>query len=343
MRKSKTKILGLILAFVCIFLIAAIVTIVIGKKKIDDYKYSLYELEDELSANKQTVYVAVTDILAGENVEENVNVIKQTIYTGLTKDSYISDDDLGGVARIDIPSGDPVMKNAVTPLEVTRDTRTYQISVVNLPTNLKENEYVDVRLMMPNAEDYVVLSKLQVKNLILESCVFDALLNEDEILRLASATIDAFTITGARLYTVKYVEPTLQIDAVPTYLAKAEIIDLIAKDPNITALATESLNLQARMDLEARLSALTKEQLASVAEGHNLEDTAKSSVLANSVYTVPDDLFDVDDGSVSENDLYSDDGTGASSDNEETPAEPEIKANPVGTNLFQPSSSDVIE
>ncbi len=284
MRKSKMKILISILVLVCMIMIAMLAIIVIGKKTVDGYRARIDALETEMLSNRQTVYVAISDIEAGETIEDNINVAKQEIYTGLSSESFISYDDIGSIARIDLPYGEPVMKNSVTKLQVTKDTRKYEISVANLMLNQMENDYVDLRIMFPNGEDYTVLSKKPVYNLSLDNCIFYSYLDEDEIMRMASAIIDAYTITGTRIYTTQYVEPTLQSNAVPNYLVKAETLDLINSDPNIVAIATDTLNLKARLNLEARLKGLSEDQLKAVAEGHNLTDTAKSSVLTSSSY-----------------------------------------------------------
>lgn len=300
MRKNKFKIVVSALVFAVLVILIAGAIIYMGKKSIDEYKNQLTELEYEIESNKQTVYVASRDIEKGEallsEVEEGadtslVNVMEQTIYTGLDPESYISAEQLGSTAIVDIRENEPVMRNMVTELTIADDTREYEMTVANLMTDQTTNDCVDVRIMFPNGEDYLILSKKPVRNLLLDSCVFYTYLSEEEILRMASATIDAYTITGTRIYTTRYVESNLQEAAVPNYLVKPENIDLIngsKQDPNVVSLevARETLNLAARMDLEARLSGLTKEQLTAVSEGHKLSDTAKQSVLLNNAYSV---------------------------------------------------------
>lgn len=311
MRKNRAKLLISIIVVTALVLLAAIVVIVVGKKTMDEYKSQLSELQAELSANQQSVYVASMDILPGEKIEEGINVYKQVIYTGLDASYYISADDLGGIAKINITAGEPVTANEVTTLSITQDTREYEISVASLMTDQKENEYVDIRIMFPNGEDFIILPKKQVLNLSLENCVFFTYLNEDEILRMASATIDAFTVSGTKIYTTRYVESSLQEDATPTYVVKAETIDLINKDPNITKIATSTMSLQARMDLESRLKGLTEEQLKAVLAGHELEDTAKTNVLLGNTYytselngTAEDFAVDTSEDTFGDEDAY---------------------------------------
>lgn len=339
MRKSKLKLLISALVTIFIILIACIAIIFVGKRMMDNYKTQLNDMQTEMDANKQVVYVAKEDIEKGAKIEKDVNVYQQEIYTGLEPDNYISEETLSqnGVAIVDIAKNDPVMANMVTTLEVDDDTRDYEIAVANLMTDQKNNEYVDVRIMFPDGSDYLVLSKKLVHNLTLESCVFNAYMNEEEILRMASATIDAFTTTGARIYTTRYIEGNLQEKAIPNYPICSEAYDLtkgngnVNADPNIVfegdelEKMQETLNREARLDLQARLSGLTEDQLKAVADGHGIEDTAKNSVLMNRTYDA--DGVTISENEVSDNEASSND---IGVDNTETDST-EITATRSGT------------
>lgn len=239
----------------------------------------------EMLANQQTVYVAIADIRHGDTITDGVNVQLQNVYTGLSADVYMTAEELGSTAIIDIPAGVTVMKEMVTAVAIAKDTREYEIQVSRLMQDQAENDYVDIRIMFPNGIDQTVLTKKQIKNLNLESCVFRTNLNEEEIVRLASATIDAFTITGTKIYATRYVESNLQEEAVPTYLVNTYVQDMFDStsayyDGNLLTKAIQTLNTDARLDMERKLKNLTAEKLAAVAAGHELEDTAKNSALA---------------------------------------------------------------
>ena len=274
MRKNKLKLIISILAAVCIVLVACVAIIYIGKKTLDDKQAQITALNTEISSNKQIVYVAKTDIKAGETLMDGKNVMEQNIYTGLENKFYMGKSMLGSVAVVDIKKDAPIMANMITTLDVTKDTREYEIAVANLMTDQAEDDYVDVRIMMPTGEDYTILTRKCMKNLQLSNCVFFSYLNEDEIERMASATIDAYTIPGAYIYTTRYVEPSLQKDAVPDYLVKPETIDRINSDPNILDVAKNTLNVDARMNLENRLSGLSNDTFKKIEAGQKA--TAKS-------------------------------------------------------------------
>lgn len=299
---------------VVIVLLALIICSFFEYSKIQDLKAANTMYQTELSNNQQTVYVATDLINAGDIVTdtgENANVEKQTVYTGLESYNYITESEMNTRAKVDIAAGVPVMYNMVTDVVVDNDTRDYEISVANLTTDQKENDVVDIRVIFPNGEDYVILSKKQITNLNLENCVFTSQLNEEEILRFASAIVDTYMTTGARIYTTRYVEENIQETSTPNYPVRETTIALINSDPNVVTKATETLNLEARLSLEQRLGTLTEDELDAVSEGFGLTDTAKSSVLGStSTVTSNEETTDSESADVSnETDSASDSGT----------------------------------
>lgn len=310
-RKKRNRMLIMI---VVIVLLALIICSFFEYSKIQDLKAANIMYQTELSNNQQTVYVATDLINAGDIVTdtgENANVEKQTVYTGLESYNYIAESEMNTRAKVDIAAGVPVMYNMVTDVVVDNDTRDYEISVANLTTDQKENDVVDIRVIFPNGEDYVILSKKQITNLNLENCVFTSQLNEEEILRFASAIVDAYMTTGARIYTTRYVEENIQETSTPNYPVRETTIALINSDPNVVTKATETLNLEARLSLEQRLGTLTEDELDAVSEGFGLTDTAKSSVLGStSTATSNEETTDTESADVSsETDSASDSGT----------------------------------
>lgn len=274
------------------YITIGIVVVVLGLLVISLYQYaSIKDLKSavdmystELENNQQVVYVATALINRGDiitDVGEDANVELQTIYTGLESFNYISADDLGGRSTVTVSAGIPIMYSMITDEEMEDDTRAYEIAAANLAIDQAENDFVDIRIMFPNGEDFIVISKAQIMSLNMDSSVFTTYLNEEEILRFSSAVVDAYTTTGARLYTTKYIESNIQKDAEPTYPVRETTLALINSDPNVLTKATETLNLSARLSLEERLGNLSSDELDAVSKGFGLTDTAKSSVLSS--------------------------------------------------------------
>ena len=273
-KRQQRKTLAIIIAF--IVLIAALAFFVYQAVTLNEKSG---QLQAQIDANTQNVYVAVADISAGEEITSD-NVASQQIVSGLEAFNYITADQIGAHATVDIPEGCPIQYNMITEEEFDTDSREYEVQVANLMTTQADFDTIDIRIMYPNGEDYLILSKKTITGLNLEGCVFNVVLNEEEILRMASATVDAYLTTGAYIYTTRYVANS-QDEAKPTYLVRAETLDLINSDPNVLTKATETLNLTARLSLEARLSGMTEDQLEAVASGHNIADTAGGSTASS--------------------------------------------------------------
>ena len=264
---------------------ALVVAVIVGLAGFGGYEYKqnsnhteeLAAKEAELEANSQTVYVATADIAKGEKITAE-NVEMQPVYTGLDAYFYITADDIGSTAIVDIEAGVPVMYSMITDEEIANDTRDYEIAAVNLVTTQALNDVIDVRITFPDGSDYIVLSQKTIKDINLENCVFSTNLNEEEILRFTCAMVDAYTTTGTRLYTTRYVESNIQETATPTYPVSEVTKQLIAEDPNVVTVASETLNTSARLELESRLGLLTTEQLDAVNEGFVLQSQQDMSV-----------------------------------------------------------------
>lgn len=284
--KKKVKSLTLVVVILLILVVALGAALFMNRSKLTKTLEENNAFQQEMAQNQKTVYVAKTDIRHGDvlKIGDDGNVMESNVYTGLPLNVYITADDIGTTAIIDIPVGQTIFKTMVTSVDVENDTRIQELQVVRLMQDQQEGDYVDIRIMFPNGKDMLVLPKKQIKNLDLENCVFNTYLNEEEILRMASATIDAYTVTGTVIYANRYVETNLQESAEPTYLvntAVQEMFDPLSPyyDKNLLTKAIQTLNYNARLDMEGKLRNLTTEKLAAVAAGHALEDTAKNSAL----------------------------------------------------------------
>lgn len=136
---------------------------------------------------------------------------------------------------------------------VTDDTREQEYNMIVLPTDLMTDDYIDIRLMTPSGQDFIVISKTKVTVPVNGdgSYITDTIklnLREDEILSMSSAIVEAYGILGAKLYATKYVEAGMQNPAAPTYTPNAAVTaqidvngDGIIDNPNIVEKAKEEL------------------------------------------------------------------------------------------------------
>lgn len=219
----------------------------------ENYEVELQRANNELQSNLKFVYTAKEEIKAGDKVSQDKVEYRQ-VFTGIAEDNYIAEEDIGKLAVVDISKDLPVQKNMVSLSTVGKDIREEEFNVFYLNSNLRENDFVDIRILYPNGEDYVVLSKKALKELSLENSNCFLWLDAEELLRISGAIVDCFLNTGAKLYTVKYVEPLIQEETKVTYNPSTDVINLIKNDPNVIQIAQESLSEEMRQDLDNRLN-----------------------------------------------------------------------------------------
>ena len=133
---------------------------------------------------------------------------------------------------------------------VSSDLRTQEFNMIELPVYLNPDDYIDIRLMFPDGQDYIVVSKKRVID-VQENTVW-LRLTEDEITTLSNAIVEAYMVTGSSLYANLYVEPGMQDKLTPTYPVSRAVLAKQLEDPNMLNTAKEALRnkyTQAQADL----------------------------------------------------------------------------------------------
>ena len=251
---------ALIIGF-AIGLALAIVVGAIGYKKYKDKA-------DELTAFKAkitTVVVAADNIESGTALKPEQFTTQEVITTMNTEDTFTSisevlgaqlesdedeedaddkkDDDAEyeNASKIKIPEGTIITKSMLISTQdaLTDDKRLQEYSCIALPSELKNGDFVDIRFALPTGQDYIVLSKKEVVQT--NETTMWINVNETELLLLNSAMVEAWTITGTKLYAIEYIDAGMQEAAQITYKPSAEVTDLIMSDPNITKEAYDGL------------------------------------------------------------------------------------------------------
>ena len=128
---------------------------------------------------------------------------------------------------------------------VQDDVRKQEYNMLVLPMDLAKGDYIDVRLMLPSGQDYIVIAKKevdipQVNGADVEDTIWMNL-SEGEILHMSCAIIDAYQIKGSKLYVTKYTEAGMQEAATPTYPINASTTKLLRNDPNILEKAMNAI------------------------------------------------------------------------------------------------------
>lgn len=204
---------------------------------------------DTAQANTRQAYVLKNDIKSGTNITLDdlvqVSALKDVIPT-----DYVTLEDIteNTIAKLDLTKGLVLSKAMIqeSDAKVTADLREQQYNMIVLPQYLEEGNYIDIRLTLPNGQDYIVVSKKRIKQITEDTIWID--MYEQESLVMSNAIVEAYMMPGSKLYATTYVEPGIQANAIPTFVPRAEVINLMNSDPNIVA--------EARQELAARYSSL---------------------------------------------------------------------------------------
>ena len=128
---------------------------------------------------------------------------------------------------------------------VQDDMRKQEYNMIVLPIDLVTGDYIDIRLMLPSGQDYIVISKKEVEvpniNGTDSEDTIWVNLSEDEILHMSCAIVDAYRINGSKLYATKYTEAGMQKAATPTYPLNESTTKLLQSDPNILTKAMNEI------------------------------------------------------------------------------------------------------
>ena len=219
---------------------------------IEESSASVILLQNELNTRTRSGYVAVADIDAGEVITDSLVQYSNKIISDVDQRLFINEDDIGKVSVISITAGTPILTDMVS-AKLTENYRERECAFIWLNTNLQDNDFVDVRIVFPNGEDYIICAKKSIKNVNIAANNVFLWLTEDEIQLLDSAIVDA-SLHQAKIYVTKYLKPEVQDASVITYNPNASVLTAIRNNPNIVNEAASNLSADARLAVEKRIS-----------------------------------------------------------------------------------------
>lgn len=236
MRKKRKKRQYVILLFVYLVLIVCGVfggAAYYVKQTKNKYEKKLTETYNLIRQNTRQVYVAVRDIKVGELIREDMLEVRR-ILCSQDEELLFSIEDIGKEAVADIQAGTFLNKTFVNQSGIVDGLREICYRSIDLTENVCNLDVVDIRIRYPDGADYIILSG---KRILLEegmpvgSCCLRV--NEEELLLMSAALVDAERNDGAQIYTSRYPEPAIQKKSVVTYCPPEGIADLIQESPNI--------------------------------------------------------------------------------------------------------------
>ena len=196
------------------------------------------------NSGNATLYISINDVRYQIKQDDNGN------YYYIERNGqkeYLELNTVPLVAKVDMNKNTLITTDLISKSDnmVQDDVRKQEYNMIVLPMDLTTGDYIDVRVMFPNGQDFIVVSKKEVEvpyvGDVPSADTIWVNLSEDEILHMSSAIVDASKILGAKLYATKYTEPGMQEAAIPTYIVSAENSQLLQRDPNIVESAMEEI------------------------------------------------------------------------------------------------------
>jgi hypothetical protein len=241
--------------------------------EIGKYRSQLYLLERKVFVPKEDIeYGAVISAEMFDQVNMKIE---------FSQDQLLDESDMGKTSIVKLPKGLPVTKSSVVSVPPADDIRKVEFNMFLIQTDQQKGDYVDIRIVFPNAENYIVLGKKQIKEIKPADNIIWVWLNETEIHLISSAIIDAYLNPGTKIYATTYVQPEMQTAATSYYPPNQYVLDLMRKDPNILSTASDALARQAREVLESHLERISVDEAAMVSGGVNEEITKTTETIKN--------------------------------------------------------------
>lgn len=243
------------------------------------------KLRDKYSAEIKEMNKTVAQNEKGWALKEDVkrgDVITQDMIEQVTlPEAAKSEDTIEAVslsstdryARADMKANTVLVETMLYEDEyLSDDIREGEYAFIELPTKLKNDDYVDIRIQFPNGDDFIFLSKKKVKEV--NGLTMWMNMNEGEQLTMSSAIVDAF-VEEAKIYAMPYVDGPMQDASSVTYPVKTNVMELIKSSPNIVNIAELNLEKQNRQRLESGLKAVDEEARQKLRQGQSQSDSKR--------------------------------------------------------------------
>lgn len=181
-----------------------------------------------------TCWTVSTSVKAGDVITEE-SLESLSIPSTYVSSTYITnvDEILGKTYKVPLSNGTPITYDMILAESITDDMREYDIMLDKWTVGLEVGDYIDIRVIFPYSDDYIVIPHKKV--LAINGETLKVYLTEEELLTYNGACLDWWLNEeyGASLYATTYIEPGLQQAAVKYYAVPDNIQALMQYDPNI--------------------------------------------------------------------------------------------------------------
>lgn len=211
-------------------------------------------------------YVLTRDVAAGEELTADMFQVQRVQSSeDLSAAQLLTEEDLiGRRLKVSLTKGAALSTDIVYEgAPIADDERRVELRELDLPQTLRENEFLDVRIVFPNGEDYLVVGHKRVYRIIRDDAgevlALQLRLLEEELLRYQAACVDTKTYEDTRLYAVQYTGE-FQPAAEAYYPVNRAVFRLLQWDPNIVELFVVEEEQERRELLETNLERFLLEE-----------------------------------------------------------------------------------
>lgn len=181
------------------------------------------------------VYQVAAPKKSGYEIKEE-DLIKVSVPVSSVQSNIINDvtQFKGKYYKININPGTNLTTDLL--MESNTDIMRYKrdINLNYLPVGTKVNDYIDIRVLFPTGEEFMVIPHKQIKGIVNKTISVE--MSEEELQVWNAAMLD-YAIAqryGMVLYVTKYLEPGRDTDALPFYPVQHEAESLVMYNTNIT-------------------------------------------------------------------------------------------------------------
>ena len=225
-------------------------------------------IQSELNAigTMGTVYEVATRVYSGKEIKDT-DLIAVSIPVSAMGESTIRDmsELVGKSYKVDINPGTILTKDLLMEEENSLLVKKYtrELALTALPLGLIEGDYIDIRMLLPNGEEYVVFSHLKVDKIVDKIISFKV--SEEENYIVLSMLQDLANYVGSTtFYATRYLNPGKDTDTVAMYPVQHEMENWILFNPNITD-TTRCINSSLRDHIDEVLIRYTTGDNAGIA------------------------------------------------------------------------------
>lgn len=222
-------------------------------------------------------YKLISEVKSGEIIDASKVERVRVLVDNLPSD-YINEttDITACKSKVDLQTGTILSASLLyTGEELKNSTRKVEYNMLTLPSTLQVGDYIDVRFTMPSGQNYIVVSKKQVKDI--KESTITLYLTEDEILMMSAAIIESYVMKASNLNAYQYVQAGIQEASTPTYSVNSDVYQLIMsnyqKGINIEDYGkiNDSYNTTLRQIIEQELSQYVGLETTNIQEGIDKE------------------------------------------------------------------------